>query len=90
MAFVSSDEPCGCAGYMWESGGPEGAIFVDDATAWKIIKDFPNKFFLAVEPVKAAPKAQKVEAKVEETPAEEEAPVAVEAAPTTKRRSTKE
>jgi hypothetical protein len=75
---------------MWESGGPEGAIFVDDATAWKIINDLPSKFFLAAEPVKATSKTQKVEAKAEETPVEEEAPVAVEAAPTTKRRSTKE
>jgi hypothetical protein len=84
MVFVSALEPCGCAGYIWEKGGPEGAILVDEVIAWKIIKDLPGKFFVANEPVKATPKEIITEV-VEKTAEVVETP-----AVTTKRRSIKE
>lgn len=94
MAFVSKSEPGGAAGYVWEVGGPEGAIEVDDVTAFKIVRDLPHVFSFVQAPAKAATaekKAAKAKEDVEEVPAiEPELAEAVEAASPTKKRATKE
>jgi hypothetical protein len=94
MVFIATNEPRGCSGYVWTAGGPEGAIEVDEVTAWKIVSDLPNTFFYVNAPVKAVSaekKSVKTEIGFDETPAiEQEITAAVEAASPTKRRATKE
>ena len=98
MILLAKVEPGSAAGLVWEKAGAEGALEVHPFLARELLAIPGDHFFIVDKPAekaapakKAAPKAEKVEAKAEDTPAiENEIEEAVEAASPTKKRATKE
>jgi len=65
MVFIAKSEPGGALGHVWESAGAEGAVEVDDYTAYHLLQ-VPDEMFFAVKPKIAEVKIEEVT--VEETP----------------------
>ena len=85
--FIAADEPRVAGGHEWKLGGPEGAIAVDEHIAFQLLRELPQFFSVAAEPVKKAVKA--VEA-AEEAVVEEVEALAEKAAPKRRRVEPKE
>jgi len=76
MTLIAKNEPGGAAGYVWEKGGDEGAIEVDDL---RVASDLLNNFADSFYPVTPVEKTEKVK--------EEKPKAAVKAGPVKKEKT---